>query len=82
MQKGGCLTHLRAWLQKTLNSLPIAVAGMGRPLVVIASYSTFRIHLELIKKKGFQLLICDEVCVVRGGGARVQLQVSVGWLRT
>ena len=34
---------------------------MGKPLVVICSYSTFRLNMEAFNKKCFQMVICDEV---------------------
>jgi hypothetical protein len=48
-------------VQKVLNSLPVAATGMGRPLVVICSYTTFRLNQDAFYKKGFHMVICDEV---------------------
>lgn len=48
-----------AAVKKALATIPDTLYA-SKPLLVIASYSTFRIHLDAFYSKKFDILICDE----------------------
>ena len=62
-----------AAVKKQLAALPPpVVVGRPRTVVLIISYTTFRMHRQAIYGKGFELLICDEASF---------LALRVGWRR-
>ncbi|GAB4822557.1 hypothetical protein N2152v2_009603 [Parachlorella kessleri] len=65
-----------AAVKRTISSLPVAVAGMGRPLVVVCSYTTFRLNKEAFFKKNFQLVICDEAHGLKNGDSQINKAVA------
>lgn len=58
-------------VKSMLKGLPSAFGAGGRPqpVVLICSYTTFRLHMDAIYSKNFELLVCDEVgaCTMDGG---------------